>query len=100
MKKNQKEKRQNYSPEFKAKAVELAEEIGTSETAKKLGIKNIQTLTNWIKHSNKMELDADYRDMEDLKAEIKQLKSELTKEKKITAILKDATAFFCQDQLK
>jgi transposase len=100
MKKNQKEKRQNYSPEFKASAVELAEEIGTSETAKKLGIKNIQTLTSWIKHSNKMELDDDYRNMEELKAEVKQLKKELTKEKKITAILKDATAFFCQDQLK
>ena len=100
MKKNDKEKRQNYSSDFKVKAVELAEEIGPSETARKLGIKNIQTLTNWIKHSNKMELDDDYRNIEELKAEVKQLKKELTKEKKITAILKDATAFFCQDQLK
>lgn len=100
MKKNQKKQRQNYSPEFKANAVELAEEIGPKETAQKLGIKNIQTLTTWIKHSNKMELDDEYRDTEQLKAEIKQLKKELLKEKKVTAILKDATAFFCQDQLK
>ena len=100
MKKNQKKQRQNYSPEFKANAIELAEEIGSKETAQKLGIKNVHTLTAWIKHSNKMELDDEYRNTEELKAEIKQLKKELTKEKKITAILKDATAFFCQDQLK
>jgi hypothetical protein len=47
-----------------------------------------------------MELNDEYRDLEQLKAENKQLKKELTQEKKITAILKDATAFFCQDQLK
>jgi transposase-like protein len=45
MKKNHKDKRQIYSPEFKANAVELAEEIGQKETAQKLGIKNLQTLT-------------------------------------------------------
>jgi transposase len=100
MKKNNKEKRQSYSTEFKASAVELAEEIGPKEAAEKLGIKNTQTLTTWIKHSNRMELDDEYRDTEQLKAEIKQLKKELLKEKKVTAILKDATAFFCQDQLK
>lgn len=100
MKKNDKEKRQNYSSEFKAKAVELADEIGAKETAQKLGIKNLQTLTTWIKYSKKLEQDDDFRDLEQLKAENKQLKRELAKEKKVTAILKDATAFFCQDQLK
>jgi transposase len=100
MKKNQKEKRQIYSSEFKADAIELAQEIGPKEAAEKLGIKNTQTLTTWIKHSSKMEHDDEYRDNEQLKAEVKQLKKELLKEKKITAILKDATAFFCQDLLK
>ena len=35
-----------------------------------------------------------------MKEENKKLKRELEKEKKVTAILRDATIFFCQDQQK
>ena len=34
------------------------------------------------------------------KEEIKRLKKDLEKEKKVTAILRDATAFFCQENQK
>jgi hypothetical protein len=35
-----------------------------------------------------------------MKEENKRLKKELEKEKKVTAILRDATAFFCQENQK
>lgn len=36
----------------------------------------------------------------DAKEEINKLKNEMEKDKKVIAILKDATAFFCQDRRK
>jgi len=60
----------------------------------------VQTLSAWIRYSKKMEEDADFKDIERLKAENKKLKKELESEKKAVGILKDATAFFCQDRLK
>jgi hypothetical protein len=44
--------------------------------------------------------DADFRELEDTKAEIKKLRKQAIEDKKVIAILRDATAFFCQDQLK
>ena len=100
MKKNDKNQRQIYLPEFKEQAVELALEIEVPKATEKLGIKNLQTLASWVRHSNKSDKKNEFENLEQAKDEIKRLKKELTKEKKITAILKDATAFFCQDQLK
>lgn len=100
MKKNDKNQRQKYSLEFKQQAIELAGEIGIPEATEKLGIKNLQTLAAWVRYSKRNEKSNEFKDLEQARDEIKRLKKELLKEKKVTAILKDATAFFCQDHLK
>jgi len=100
MKKTTKRTKNSYSPEFKTEAIELAKEIGTTKAAEKLGIKPFQTLSAWVRYSKKIDEDSEFRELEAAKSEIKKLRKELESEKKITAILKDATAFFCQDHLK
>ena len=100
MKKSQKKTRQHYSPEFKAQAIELAKEIGTIEAAEKLGIQSPQTIGAWVRYSKKMDEDAEFRELEEAKAEIKRLRKQAEEDKKVIAILKDAAAFFCQDHLK
>ena len=55
---------------------------------------------SWIRYSKKIDEDADFRELEDTKAEIKKLRKQAIEDKKVIAILRDATAFFCQDQPK
>lgn len=94
------QKKRFYDTSFKDQAVVLAEEIGVKKAKEKLGIKNEQTLNNWVKKKNKKNaIDSD-AEAAALREENKKLKKELEKEKKITAILKDATIFFCQDHQK
>lgn len=100
MKKKQRKTRKSYSSEFKAQAIELAKEIGATEAAEKLGIESPQTLGAWLRYSKKMEQDQEFRELEEAKKEIKRLRRELESEKKSVAILRDAAAFFCQDQWK
>ena len=100
MSKTQKKPRKSYSPKFKSQAIELAKEIGTKKTAEKLGIQSTQTLAAWIRYSQKLDEDSEFKEMEQLRAENKRLRKESTEDKKVIAILKDATAFFCQENLK
>jgi transposase-like protein len=44
--------RQSYSPEFEAKAIELANDTGVKEATEKPGNKNLQTLAAWVRYSN------------------------------------------------
>jgi transposase len=93
--------RKSYTPEFKKQAIALAEELDSvQETAEKLGIKSVQTLASWIRHAKKKSTDSTYSELLEAKEELKRVKKELEKEKKITAILRDATAFFSQENLK
>jgi len=92
--------RKSYTPEFKKQAIELASELGVPEAAEKLGIKSIQTLASWVRHDKKKSTDTAYKELLEMKEENKRLKKELEKEKKVTAILRDATAFFCQENQK
>ena len=85
--------RKSYPPEFKAEAVELAKEIGLKRASEKLGIGSPQVLGAWSRHAKKLEEDADFRNLEALRAENKWLKRELEVERKSVAILKDAAAF-------
>ena len=87
-----------YSTEFKSQAIELAKEIGAEKAAEKLGIGNHQTLGAWVRYSKKVDGNQDFRELEKLREENKRLKKELEYEKRSVAILKDATAFFCQNQ--
>jgi transposase-like protein len=88
------------TPEFKKQAIALATEIGVPEAAEKLGIKSVQTLASWVRHDKKKNTDSAYNELLEAKEEIKRLKKDLEKEKKVTAILRDATAFFCQENQK
>lgn len=93
--------RKSYTPEFKKQAIALADELGSvPEAAEKLGIKSVQTLSAWIRHAKKKTTDSTYNELLDAREENKRLRKELEKEKKITAILRDATAFFSQENLK
>jgi len=92
--------RQSYTLEFKRQAIDLAIELGVPEAAEKLGIKSIQTLASWVRHDKKKSTDTAYKELLEMKEENKRLKKELEKEKKVTAILRDATAFFCQENQK
>jgi len=100
MKKTQKRTKRHYPEEFKEQAINLAKEIGTKEAAEKLDIEKVQTLAAWVRYSKKIEENADFKELEEARKEIKRLKKELDIEKKSVAILKDAAAFFCQDHLK
>ncbi len=92
--------RRHYDDEFKKQAIELAREIGVKEAALKLGIPNHQSLGTWARYDKKMKEDAEFRELEAAKIEIKKLRRELDIEKKSVAILRDAAAFFCRDPLK
>ena len=93
--------RKSYTPEFKKQAISLATELDSiPEAAEKLGIKSVQTLAAWIRHDKKKTSDSAYSELLEAKEEIKRLKKDLEKEKKVTAILRDATAFFCQENQK
>lgn len=93
------QKRRSYDTSFKEQAVALAKEIGMKEAKEKLGISD-QVLGNWVRVSKKDNSDSTQAEFLALKEENKKLKRELEREKKVTAILRDATAFFCQDHLK
>jgi len=94
------QKKRFYDTSFKEQAVALAEEIGVKKTKEKLGIKSEQVLGNWVRKKNKKNATDSGAELVALREEVKKLKKELDKEKKVIAILKDATAFFCQDHLK
>jgi transposase len=94
------QKKRFYDTSFKEQAVALAEEIGVKKAKEKLGIKSEQVLGNWVRKKNKKNSTDSGSEAATLREENKKLKKELEKEKKITAILKDATIFFCQDHQK
>lgn len=100
MDQNNKKSRKNYSSEFKIQAVELAKSIGSKQAAEKLGISHFQTLSTWIRYSQKMEESDEFRENQNLKAEIKKLKKQAEDDKKTILLLRDATVFFCQEEKK
>ena len=71
MSKKQRKPRKSYSPEFKSQAIELAKDIGAKKAAEKLGIESSQTLGAWFRYSQKLDEDAEFKEMEQLKAEVK-----------------------------
>lgn len=100
-------KKQEYTEEFKRQAIELAEEIGATAAAEKLGVKSgtvIGAWKRWATRRQKIQGSDSGRiekpTYKDLEAEVAQLRKQLREERKVTEILKDATAFFSQHRLK
>lgn len=92
-----------YTPEFKLEAVRLADSIGGSEAAKRLGIPD-SSIWNWIKLSRagKLSAAADAgqpvkRGPSELEAENARLRRELADAKADLAIAKKAAAFFAKE---
>ena len=92
--------RKSYPEDFKKQAIDLANELGINKAVEKLGMPGIQTLAKWVRHERKMAEDAEYRSTEELKKELKSVKKQLAEEQKTVAILKDAAAFFCRENVK
>ena len=89
--------RRRYAPEFKQDALELAERIGVSNTARKLNI-SLSCLQRWKCQKN-IPIEKS-QDVLKLQMEVKRLKKELAEEKTTVEILKKATIFFSKENVK
>jgi len=93
--------RRRYDTSFKEQAIRLVQDLGSVQiAADKLGMTSDQTLGAWVRDHRKMEENESHAQLLDAQVEIKRLKKSLEKEKKVNAMLRDATAFFCQEQQK
>ena len=93
--------RRRYDAAFKEKAIRLAEELGAVKMAAgKLGMTSYQTLGARVREHRKIEENDSHAQLLNAQAEIKRLKKLLDKEKKVNAMLRDATALFFQEQQK
>ena len=85
--------RRRYSPEFKAEALGLAEQVGVAGAAKQLGLHESQ-LYSWRKKSR---YEASRSETEKaLAIENARLKRQLAQKDEGLAILKKATAYFAK----
>ena len=90
-------KRRQFSPEFKQSAINLAEKIGISATAEKLGI-HANSLHRW-KSKKGFSIEKS-QDILLLQNKIKSLKKELSEEKAVVEFLKKTIAFFSKESKK
>lgn len=92
-------RKQTFTPEFRAEAVRLAETSGRSrrEIAADLGV-GLSTLRHWIDGQREREMDHPPADrQEDMAAELKRLRRENEVLRQEREILKRATAFFVKE---
>ena len=93
------DRKQTFTPEFRAEAVRLAQTSGRSRraVAADLGV-GLSTLRHWIDGQRDRELDAPPADrQEDMAAELKRLRRENEVLRQEREILKRATAFFVNE---
>ena len=92
-------KRRTFSAEFKAQAVQLAKDLKSfSEASRQLGVSD-SVIRLWTK-SAKNVAAVQRQDPNFSIEEMRRLKAENEKLKKVNQILKSAAAFFSQDHLK
>lgn len=86
-----------FPPEFKAAAVKLVLEQGTSarEASANLGVK-LSTLLNWIKLHRRRQGTADTQ--ADLRTQVKRLQAEVDRLRMERDILKKAAAYFAREE--
>jgi transposase len=93
------DRKQTFTPEFRAEAVRLAQTSGRSRRAlaADLGI-GLSTLRHWIDGQRDREMDAPPGErQEDMAAELKRLRRENEVLRQEREILKRATAFFAKE---
>ena len=99
-----------YTAEFKRQAVALAKELGSApKAAERLGVPE-SNIHNWREKlkagslasspGNGDEAERSDPNVESPEQELRRLRKELERERKVNQILKQAAAFFSQDHLK
>lgn len=90
--------RRQFTDDFKAQAVTLAESIGPAKAARQLDI-SVKTLANWLAASRSGQpLSSSTRQpVGELEAEVARLRAENATLKMEREILKKATAFFAKE---
>lgn len=106
---DEKRNRRSYAPEFEFEAVELADAVGISEAATRLGVPKA-TLGNWTRRRRRAPLPGagepapgnaagvgTRRSAGELEAEVARLKRELANAKLDNEILRKAAAYFARE---
>jgi transposase len=97
------ENNQNYTPEFRAEAVKLVlvQGLSQAEAANRLSVPK-GTIANWVANAraSKVSTAPGARTVEELEAELKQLRRELVEARMERDILKKATAYFAKESLQ
>lgn len=90
--------RRQYTADFKAQAVSLAEPIGPAKTARQLDV-SVKTLANWLTASRAGKpLSASTRQLvSEFEAELARLRAKNATLKMEREIVKKATAFFAKE---
>jgi transposase len=90
--------RAQYTADYKAQAVSLAETLGATKAARKLGI-SVKTLANWIRlaRDGGIVKGGKRHPASDLEAEVSRLRAENAKIRMERYFLKKATAFFAKE---
>ena len=88
-----------YSVEFKQQAAQLANEIGITRAAKRLGI-HVANIQRWKSNEKKRNENSTQKVKVNLEEENRRLNAENAELKKVNHILKAAAAFFSRDHVK
>jgi transposase len=94
----ERQSRRQYTADYKAQAVSLADSLGAAGAARKLGI-SVKTLANWIRaaRSGVPVSAGKRRAVNDLEAENSRLRAENATLRTERDVLKKATAFFAKE---
>lgn len=105
----ERKQRRQYTPEFEAEAVKLADAVGVREAAKRLGVPGA-TLSNWATRRRRVPLPGagepvpgsagsgtTRRPATELEAEVARLRRELANAKLDNEILRKAAAYFARE---
>lgn len=90
-----KKTRKLHTAEFKQEAVQLADKIGVSATAKQLGVNSSQ-IYSWRTKAQKLATTSQRESA--LAAEVAKLKRQLAEQEEDLAILKKAATYFAKNQ--
>jgi transposase len=90
--------RRQYTADYKAQAVSLADSLGAAEAARKLAI-SVKTLANWVRTGRTGEPvgGGKRRAVSELEAENSRLRAENATLRMERDVLKKATAFFAKE---